>query len=162
MTKEEAQRVKRWLYSIPAIEYSIINLQRALDDLETRRQSPPTWMSNPDAVGVTGGEETSRQETWAIFLDQYEARRSYLEDLIRQRTIKVAQYREVMELLAQENSLAAQAIRKKYYDKVKPDRDIYRLFLFCSEETFYRLLRKGIRFYYEALPEVFIRGRENK
>lgn len=158
MTKQERKKVVQWLYSIPAIEYSVGNLKRALEDLETRYNSPPTWMSNPDALGVMGGDETSRQETWAIFLEQYPARKSYLEDLIAQRTNKVRQYHEVLSLLAQENSLAAQVIRKKYYDKVKPDRDIYRLFLFCSEETFYRALRRGIRFYFTTLTGVFSNG----
>lgn len=155
MTKKERAKVVQWLHSIPKTEYSIGNLRRALEDLETRYQSPPTWMSNPDAIGVMGGIEESKQETWVQFLDAYPARKSYLEDLIEKRTLKVRQYFEVLELLAQENSLAAQAIRKKYYEKVKPDKAIYTMFLFCSEEWFYKLLRKGIRFYYEALPEVF-------
>ena len=155
-TKQERKKVIQWLYSMPGTDYSISNLKRALEDLETRRESPPMWMSNPpDVTSVAGGEETSRQETWAIFLEQYESRKSYLEDLIARRTLKAKKYYEVLDLLKQDNYLAAEAIRKKYYEKVKPDRAIYTMFLFCSRETFYRALGRGIRFYYEALPEVF-------
>jgi len=138
------------------IEYSLGNLRLALDDLETRRASPPDWMSNPDALAVMGGEETSKQETWAIFInDEYPVRKSYLEELITARARKVEQYREVLELLGRDNHLAAHAIRKKYYDKVKPDQAIYSMFLFCSRETYFRAIRKGIRFYFEALRELW-------
>lgn len=112
-------------------------------------------MSNPDAVAVMGGEDTSKQEQWLEFLEAYPARKSYLEDLIAQRTRKVEQFWEVLDLLASANGLGAQAIRKKYYDQVRPDRDIFRYHLFCSEEWFYKCLRRAVRFYYETLLEVF-------
>ena len=155
MTKQERTKVIRWLRSIPGTEYSITSLTRALEALESRKESPPTWMSNPDAVAAMGGEDTSKQEQWLEFLEAYPARKSYLEDLIAQRTRKVEQFWEVLDLLARENGLGAQAIRKKYYDQVRPDRDIFRYHLFCSEDWFYKCLRRGVRFYFDTLPDLF-------
>jgi len=158
LTKEEAKRVKAWLYSISKTEYALENLKRALEDLETRYQSPPTWMRNPDAVAVMGGEETSKQETWVQFLEYYPARKSFLEDKIAAHERKLQQYRETLELMAadpQWGQLGKDIIRLKYYRRVRPDRAIYTMFLFCTEETFYRAHRRAIQFFYDVLPDVF-------
>lgn len=156
MTQEEVKRVKSWLYSIRRSEIALANLTKALEELESRHYSPPTWMqAPPEAVMVSGSMGGSKQEAWTEFLDEYPARRSFLEDNIVKHSSKISCFWTTLDLLAEEDNVGAQAIRKKYYDKVRPDKAIYTMFLFCSEETFYRALRRALHFYYDVLPDIF-------
>lgn len=158
MTGQDAQRVKQFLYSIRTAEFAIGNLERAIMDLDARRQSPPDWTRYPEAVRVTGGRNESRLEAWVEFLDTYEARRSFLEDSLRLHRRKVEQYNDTLAVMAGESrwgSLAAQIVEYKFRRRVKPDSVIYALHLFCGRETFYRGLRRALRFFYEALPDRF-------
>ena len=139
MTKEEVGRVEHWLYSIPRTELALANLRRALDDLEQRMESPPTWMQAPSMAPIRGS-----QEAWLQFLDEYPARKSFLEYNIDRHNQKIKRLWEALDALKSEDSRAAEVIRKKYYDHVRPDRSIYTMFLFCGADLFYTALRFGI------------------
>lgn len=158
MTGQDTQRVKQFLYSIRTAEFAIANLQRAILDLDTRRESPPDWMRSGEAVRVSGGKNESKLETWVEFLDTYEARRSYLLDSLSLHRRKVEQYNDTLAVLAEEprwGSLGVQIIEYKFRRRVKPDSAIYTLHLFCGRETFYRCLKKSVQFFYQALPDRF-------
>jgi hypothetical protein len=165
LNKAELKRVQAWLWSIRKTEISIENLRKSLSDLETRKESPPTWMSQLRLIAVPGGgEEESKQEAWAIFLDEYPGRKSYLEDLIEQRTEKVRLYNQTMEELALEEKwgyLGAQIINAKYYRKIRPDKAIYSTCLFCTPETYYRAHRRAVQFFWEVLPHLFQRKNDS-
>lgn len=156
MTQEEIKKVKSWLYSIRRSEIAFANLTKALEELESRNCSPPTWMkAPPEAVMVSGSMGGSKQEAWTEFLDEYPARKSFLEDNIRKHELKINCFWKTQDALAEEDNIGAQAIRKKYYDKVRPDRAIYTMFIFCTPETYYRSLRRALQFYYDVLPDIF-------
>lgn len=158
MDRNDTKRVKAWLYSIRKTELALVNLRQALAELETRRESPPTWMRSPELVSVVGGESESKQENWVEFLEVYPARKSFLEDNIVKHETKLRQYRETLEVLAQDQKwgyIGAEIIRKKYYCKIQPDKAIYTMFLFCSPETFYRAHRRALQFFFDVLPDVF-------
>jgi hypothetical protein len=76
LQEEDFRRVEAWLYSIPRIEIALENLKLALERLETKKASPPTWISNPGAVHVSGGQLDSRQQRWVEFLDEYDIRKN--------------------------------------------------------------------------------------
>lgn len=157
MNQQEKKEVIQYLYSIKRTEVAITNLARAIDDLETRRQSPPDWMHNPDSISVTGGMEGSKQEAWAEFIEAYPARKSFLEDQLQQKQKKIEQYNEIITALAQEGrwgTLAVQIIRHKYIQRITPDKAIYTMFLFCAEKTYYRIHRRALQYFIDVLPHV--------
>jgi hypothetical protein len=158
VTGQDGQRVKQFLYSIRTVEFAIANLQRAILDIDTRRESPPDWTRSPEAVRVSGGRNESKLEDWVEFLDSYEARRSFLVDSLAQHRRKVEQYNETLAEMAREprwGCLGAQIIEYKFRRRVQPDLAIYTQHLFCGRETFYRALKKALRFFCEALPDRF-------
>jgi hypothetical protein len=158
MTKQEIAAVKAYLYSIKRTEIAIINLTRALEDLDTRMQSPPTWMSNPEAVGVYGASNESRQETWVMFQEAYPERRAFLNDKLHEKRRKVEEYETTLAAMVQEGNwgpLAVQIVKYKYNMRVSPDSAIYLYHLFCTKETFYRLHRRALQFFCDALPHRF-------
>ncbi|MDR3562489.1 MAG: hypothetical protein P4N41_19940 [Negativicutes bacterium] len=158
MTGQDMQRVKQFLYSIRTTEFAIANLERAILDIDTRRQSPPDWTRHPEAVRVSGGKNEPVLEAWVEFLDTYDARRSFLEDSLAQQRRKVEQYNDTLALMAEEPNwgcLGAQIVEYKFRRRVKPDSAVYALHLFCGRETFYRGLKKALRFFCEALPDRF-------
>ena len=158
MNKAQKSKVVQYLHSIKRTEIAIFNLSNSIEKLETRRESPPTWMQVPGTGGGCGDSE-SKQEAWVEFLDTYEARKSYLEDKLEEHRRKVVQYNEVLIALSQEGQIgliASYVIRHKYYDKMAPDNEIFTNILFCSESNFYRSHRFGLQFFFEALPNVFI------
>lgn len=158
MNKSQKNKVAQYLHSIKRTEIAIYNLSNSIENLETRRNSPPTWMQVPGIGG--GGDSGSKQEAWVEFLDTYDARKSYLQDKLEEHRLKVVQYNDVLTALSEEGQIgmiASYVIRHKYYDKVAPDSEIYTNILFCSESTFYKAHRFGLIFFFEALPDIFIR-----
>jgi len=154
MDRQAKKKVAQWLYSIPRTELAIKNLEDSLEALTDRLQTPPTWMSNPDALGVMGGSEGSRQETWVEFLDAYPARKSFLEDKLEQHKRKVKLYYDTLDVMQTENwgSLGREIVEYKYYRHVQPDLKIYSLLLFCAQPTYYRILDRALRFFHDVLP----------
>ncbi len=155
MTKQEIKAVKAYLYGIKRTEVAIINLTRALEDLNTRIQSPPTWMSNPNAIAVCGGADGSKQESWVEFQDAYPERRQFLEDQLADKRRKVEEYERTLAAMAEEGhwgTLAVQIVRYKYNMRVVPNRAIYLYHLFCTEEIFYRTHRRALQFFRDAVP----------
>jgi hypothetical protein len=164
--KQDVKRVKAWLYSIPITEQAIINLEYAIEDLETKLENPPSYIisgvGNYSGMSYSGGEEGgSKQQSYAEWVQMSEERLDFLRDRLKRHRRKVDQYYNTMELLKKEPKWgyeAGEILRKKYYDKVKPDRAIYTMFLFCSEESFYRSHRRGIQYFYDILPDVFLKS----
>lgn len=157
MTEAERKKVQHFLRSIRKAELAVIDLNRAIEDLDTRRESPPTWMINLESAGVSGGIGENRLETWAEFIDTYEARRSFLREMLRRNARKVEDYKRTMEALAHEDNygcLAVEIINLKYYRKV-PDEVACRYHLFCAKRTYYRTHVAGLIFFCEALPSRF-------
>lgn len=161
MTDEDFRKVEAWLYSIPRIEIALHNLKMELERLETKRQSPPTWMSNPNAVPVAGGELDSRQQKWIEFLDEYEIRRNELLEQIRYREQQIECFNRVLDMLRAENGQYAQLVKAKYIEKVKPDSAIYDGILVVSERTFYRMRAYVVKTFYECLPAQFLRWQKD-
>ncbi|SDD89184.1 hypothetical protein [Sporomusa acidovorans] len=152
------KQVQKYLYSIKRSEIKILNLERAIQDLDTRRESPPVWMHDPDTISVTGGQEGSKQESWVEFLEAYPGRRSYLTDCLEQEQKRVEQFYQTLDQLSAEGNwgpLAANIIRHKYIQRITPDTAIYTMFLFCTKESFYRTHKKALKFFYDVLPDVF-------
>lgn len=157
MTKQEQAAVKQWLHSIKRSELAIINLTKAIEEIETRRESPPTWMPRYEMSGG-GGNGGSKQESWVEFVDQYDARKKYLEQELTRIKNKVEQYNNTLDNMNNEpqwGSLAVQIIKAKYYKHISPDFAIFTYHLFCSKETFYRTHRKALQFIVDVLPNIF-------
>lgn len=159
MNREDMKSVKQYLYSIKRTELSIINLEKAIEELDTRRQSPPVWMHNPDAIAVCGGNiEESKQEVWVQFLEAYPARRSYLLDILKQHQNKVEQFYQALDAMAKTErwgTMGVNIIRHKYIQRISPDAAIYTMFLYCSERAYYQTHRRALQFFFDVLPAQF-------
>lgn len=166
MIKDEVKRVKSWLYSIPTTEQAILNLELAIDDLEAKLENPPTHIvsgiSNYSGMSYSGGEEGgSKSNSYIEWEEMCVNRLSFLKVQLQIKKRKVEQYERTMELLKKEPRWgyeAGEILRKKYFCKVKPDEAIYAMFLFISPEWFYKLHRRGIRYFYDVLPDVFLKS----
>lgn len=163
LTQQDYQRVKKWLYSIRPSELAVFNLQTAILDLDTKLQSPPSYIvtgiGNYNlASGGSGGETFSKGENYASWYEETRTRREFLADELAKKQRKVTQFYGVLEAMRQEKwgGQAAELVEKKYYNRIKPDKAIYTMFLFVGEDTFYRLNRHALRFFYEVLPDVFL------
>lgn len=163
MTNQEIKRVKAWLYSIPTTEQAILNLELAIEDLNVKLENPPSHIAsgvaNYSGVMVSGGFSISKQDSYSDWYDENMSRLRFLKDVLEQKKRKAEQYGQTLELLKQEPKwgyMAGEVIRKKYYCKVRPDKAIYTLFLFISAETFYRMHRRGLQYFYDVLPDVFL------
>ena len=160
MTEQEKKSVQAFLWSIRKTEIAIHNLERAIETLDTRRESPPDWMSRLSAAGGGGGSGTSQLESWTEFLEAFPARRSYLSDQLIQHKRKIEQYQDAIMYLINEprwGVLGAEIIKIKYYQQVKPDKAIYTMYLFCAERTFYDAHSRALRTIFDLMPDRFIR-----
>lgn len=162
MTKQDYSKVKKWLYSIRAAELAIFNLQQAIVDLDAKLENPPSYivtgLGNYDLFsGGPGGESSTKGENFSSWQEETKARREFLQDQLAYKQRKVTQFYEALEEMKQEKwgKMAAELVAKKYYNRIRPDNAIYTMFLFVSAESFYRLNRKALRFYYDVLPDVF-------
>lgn len=155
MTEQEFRRIEAWLYSIPRIEIALKTLKQELDRLDTKAASPPTWMSNPDAIPMKGGSLDSRQQRWLEFMDEYGIRRDELLEKITDREQQLEAFNMVLEMLRKENSLYAQLVKKKYIEKVKPDSAIYDGLLCVSKTTFYEMRAYVVQAFLDCLPGQF-------
>ncbi len=143
MTKQDIKNVKTWLHSIPKTEQAISSLEIATKDLKVKLENPL-----PD-----------KKEQY--FRDSL----AFLKDNLKAHRRKVEQYRDTLEFLKQEPQwgyIAEEIIRKKYYDRVRPDRVVYVKGLHISEAWFYKLHRRGLKLFFDVLPDVFeVRQNEN-
>lgn len=155
LTAEDFRRVEAWLYSIPRVKIALGTLKDDLEKLDTKAASPPTWMSNPGAVPVTGGELDSRQAKWMEFMDEYPVRRAEILEQIRERRQQLTCFERVIGMLRAENSQLAQLVNKKYIEKVQPDQVIFEKVLFVGKTTFYEMRRYVVAAFYECLPGQF-------
>ena len=165
MNKQECLEVKRWLYSMPKTDQAILNLEQAIQELQDKLDNPPSHIvsgiGNYSGMNYSGGEEGgSKEQSYVDWKEMCVNRLSFLQEELRKKQIKSRQYRETLELLKKEPKWghnAGEIIRKKYYDKVKPDTVIYTMFVFCSQREFYRAHRQGLDYFYDVLPNVFLR-----
>lgn len=158
LTQEEKQRVTQWLYSIRKREFALDKLKETLEILESKKETPPKYTSNFEAVVVFSNDVHSKQEAWTEFLDSFDARKSFLLEAIERHTTIITCYYDTLELLKQDEEwgyFGERIIRHKYYNKVKPDKVIYIKHLGCTERTYYRIHGKALRFFQEALPNIF-------
>lgn len=168
MDKNDIKRVKQWLYSIPKTELAIYNLEQAIEDLRERIEHPPSYImsgiSNYYGVMITGGEDKlTKQQNYVEWMETQQDRLSFLEECLDRHNRKVMQYRETLEKLKLEPKwgyLAGEIIQKKYHCKIRPDKAIYTMFLFCSRESFYREHRRGLQYFFDVLPNVFLRNKK--
>lgn len=161
MTHDDFRRVEAWLYSIPRLEVAIETLQLELEKLDTKAASPPRWLSNPAGTFSSGGNLDSRQVKWVEFMDEYPVRRNEVLEAIRERRQQVACFNKVMDMLRAENGQLAQLVRKKYLEKVQPDRVIWD-HIVVSERTFYRMRRYVVESFYECIPGEFGSGNNGR
>jgi len=160
--REEFGHVESWLYSIPRVRIALETLKNDLDKLKTKAASPPTWVSNPGAVPVSGGNLDSRQSRWVEFMDEYPLRQAEILEAIQDRRQQLACYERVIQMLRAENSQLVQLVEKKYIEKVKPDGVIYDTVLFVGKTSFYEMRRYVVTSFYQCLPGRFQnKGRTN-
>lgn len=155
MTKTEQKRITQFLYSIPTTEFAIENIKNDIELLDQRMQTPPKITSGEG--GIMGGEECSKEERWVLFVDQYQERREYLTAMLAQHQLKVSDYYNTLDKMAELHDwgrLARQICNDKYYRRRSPDVAIYSQ-LFCAERTFYKHLGQAQRFFLECLPNRF-------
>jgi hypothetical protein len=157
LTEQEYRQVEKWLYSITRIEIAIEGLKKALEQLDTRRASPPTWMSNPTAIPVMGGDLDSRQQRWAEFLDEYNNQRTDLLQHIQEKESQLDCFNKVLDQLRDEDGKLAQLVRYKYLHKIKPDSVIYENHIYVSRTEFYRMRSYIIQFFYDCYAETLFR-----
>lgn len=163
MDKQDAKRVKAWLYSIAKTEQAITNLEYAIEDMRAKLDNPPSYIvtgiSNYSGMTFSGGEEGgSKGYSYATWQDTTTSRLRYLQDSLKASRRKVEQYQQTLDALKMEPKWgydAGEIIRKKYHDKVWPDKAIYAIFLFISPEWFYKLHRRGLQYFFDVLPDVF-------
>ena len=157
LTAQEFRRVEVWLYDVrrlaPAIES--LKLIRQLGDQGAA--SPPTWVSDPDAIRVTGGKQDSRLEKWVEWLDGYESERWEILDKLKTKENSLAGYEAVMKLLQseQDGGQLCQLVRAKYINRVRPDSAIYEYILFVGKGLFYTLRRYVLYTFFDCLPGEF-------
>lgn len=164
LDKVAIDKVKRWLRSIPKTELAIYNLELAIKDLDEQIKSPPTHIisgiGNYSGMFFDGGEEGhSKQQSYTDWLETCENRMSFLQDHLKKKKRKMEQYYTTLEQIKQEPNwgyMGGEIIRKKYFDKVKPDVAIYTMFVFCSREEFYRAHKKSLKYFFDVLPDVFM------
>jgi len=167
-TRDDTQRVKRWLYSIATTEQAICNLELAVEDLKTKIENPPSHIvsgvGNYSGMSYSGGEGGgSKEQSYTDWLETCETRLSFLEYHLDKHRRKVEQYRQTLERLKLEPKwgyAAGEIVRKKYYCKVRPDHAIYAMFLFISPEWYYKLHRRALRYFFDVLPDVYLRPPE--
>ncbi len=155
MNSSDFGRVEAWLYSIPRLQIAIENLNLELDKLDTRAASPPRWMSNPDAVPSTGCDVDSRQAKWMEFMDEYELRRQEIERKLEDRRRQIRCFDRVMDMLREESALYSQLVRKKYLEKIKPDKKIWEHHLYVGKTKFYEMRIYVVEAFFECLPGQF-------
>jgi hypothetical protein len=156
LDKQQFRQVERWLYNIPYVEYALGNLRDALERLETRHASPPSWMPNLSLAPGGGGEESSRQQRWVEFEEEYPEKKRELQHQINEREAKIRGFYDVLDMLTAEDGSYSQLIRAKYIRTVFPDSAIYGGILFVSRRTFYRMRSHVVRTYFNCLPAQFI------
>jgi hypothetical protein len=156
LTAQEFRRVEAWLYDVRRLASAIESLKIKLNQLETRAASPPAWVSNPDAIKVTGGIQESRLEKWVEFLDGYEFERQEILYKIRLRENKLETYEKVMDLLRSENGQYCQLVRAKYINRIRPDSAIYEGILFTSRSGFYRMRDYVLQAFWDCMPGQFL------
>jgi len=159
LTAEEFRRVEAWLYSIPRVKIALSTLKLDLEKLDTKAASPPTWMSNPGGIPITGGDLDSRQAKWVEFMDEYPIRRNEILEQIRERRQQLICFERVMGMLRAENVQLAQLVIKKYIEKQQPDSLIYETVLFVGHSKFYEMRRYIVQAFYECFPGQFNKDR---
>jgi hypothetical protein len=155
MDEQDFRRVEAWLYSIPRIEIALDDLKLTLERLETKRATPPAWLSHPEATPVSGSQVDSRQQRWVEFLDTFDERAEELQGQIRYREQQLQCFNKVMDILRAENSQLAQLVRAKYIDKIKPDSAIYEGVLFVSKTRYYEMRHYAVNVFFECMPGQF-------
>lgn len=122
--------------------------------MNTRYESPPMWMRQLNAVTVTEESQDTKLEAWAAFVEEYPARKSFLEDFITRHEKKLAAWRETMEDLRREDPVAAAVLNGVFYLRIRPYSAIWQR-EHVSDTTFYRALKFGAKYFFETLPHLF-------
>lgn len=156
MTKKDKEIIYRFLRSIKKRELSVNDMKNALERMEERFKTPPSWTSNIESLGG-GGFTNSKIDKWIEFLDTFETRKSFYQDEIFESTRKINLYYKTLDDLAEcephFGTLGVEIIRLKFYYCLA-DETIYTDKLFCSRMTYYRTLRKTLEFFADVLLPV--------
>ncbi|MHB8122617.1 MAG: hypothetical protein ACYDG4_10730 [Desulfuromonadaceae bacterium] len=161
LTDIQQRAVKIWLKSIIKMELAIDNILRDIRDFNAKLENPPSYIVS--GVGgysgdaVSGGEKSSKGENYTAWLEETTNRRDYLVDKLDNYRDQVRQYqRTLKELRNHHGKRAGDIIETKYYRCIKNDEEVYKNILYISKGTFYRLHDKGLKFFYDVLPLMFI------
>ena len=161
MATDDLKRVKRWLYSIPRTELALVNLRKAMEEIEHRLSMTPPNAYDYSRVIVTASAMSSEVEAQAVDLP---ARRDFLQEWIARHERKLEQYQDTLDAMVDMEPrwghIGAEIIRYKYYRQIKPDMLIYTGILYCTKETFYRDLGRALYFFLDILPDVFQERRQ--
>lgn len=161
VTHNQQRAVKRWLYHIRRREYSLQNITEAIQDLQLRILNPPSSFLGVNPIDIErggggGGEQTTKPEAYAIWAERLNGKLLDLQKLQDDHERKTKLYQKTLIALEQEFGETARIlVEKKYFYRVRPDRAIYTMFLFCSKPTFYRLNNQALQFFFDVLPSEF-------
>ena|GEM_PF-3029407 len=160
MNQQDKKRVKTWLYRISRKELAIANLKMAIQDLDTKLINQPSTLvsgvSNYDLFSGGGGESDSKQDRYASWVELTMDRRDFLVEQLDRLTQEVQRYYDTLEELRKEyGNRVAEIIDYKYRRRVKPDKVIYDMILFCSRESFYREHRWALKFFFDVMCDKF-------
>lgn len=160
LTDIQQKAVKIWLKNIIKMEFATGNIQRDINDLNTKIENPPSYIMSGiggySDGGGHGGEKSSKGENFAAWLEGVTGRRDYLVDKLWKYQEQVRQYHKTLEELRKvHGKRAGDIIEAKYYTCIPTDEEIYKSILYISRGTFYRLHDRGLKFFHDVLPGAF-------
>lgn len=161
LTDIQRRAVVIWLKSIIKMELATGNIQRDINDLNTKIANPPSYIVSGiggySDGGGPGGEKSSKGENFAAWLEGVTSRRDHLVDKLWKYEEQVRQYKKTLEqLMRVHGKRAGDIIEAKYYTCIPTDEEIYKSILYISRGTFYRLHDRGLKFFYDVLPGAFV------
>lgn len=161
LTDIQRRAVVIWLKSIIKMELATGNIQRDINDLNTKIENPPSYIVSGiggySDGGGPGGEKSSKGENFAAWLEGVTSRRDHLVDKLWKYEEQVRQYKKTLEqLMRVHGKRAGDIIEAKYYTCIPTDEEIYKSILYISRGTFYRLHDRGLKFFYDVLPGAFV------
>jgi hypothetical protein len=160
--KQYYKRVEAWLYSIPHKRAAVSNLKKQLEQLKQQLDDIPTVSTaRPDWVRVAGGEQVSTQDRWLLKRETIEDQQKWINFLLLEKQAELDLFTSQLERLRQEDSLAAEFVELRYIKKFGSMERIAE-HLFCSRSHLYEVRKQAIKYFFDALPWLFVKPEEKQ
>jgi hypothetical protein len=160
--KQYYKRVEAWLYSIPHKRAAVSNLKKQLEQLKQQLDDiPPVSTARPDRVRVAGGEHVSTQDRWLLKRETIEDQQKWINFLLLEKQAELDLFTSQLEQLRQQDNLAAELVELRYVKRFGSIEGIA-MHLFSSDSTMYRARRRAIRYFFNALPWLFVKPEERQ